>query len=77
MKDHGKNLVKETAMKKNQILVKKMEDLKIVLNHSVDKMSKASDSRTVVMITMTMVSQFLLFYRTDAVAMREAVTFLK
>ncbi len=64
-------------MKKNQILVKKMEDLKIVLNHSVDKMSKASDSRTVVMITMTMVSQFLLFYRTDAVAMREAVTFLK
>jgi hypothetical protein len=57
--------------------VKKMEDLKIVLNQSMDKMLKASDSRTVIMIKMTMVSQFLLFYRTDTVAMREAVKFLK
>ncbi len=67
----------QVLVKKNQILVKKMEDLKIVLNQSMDKMLKASDSRTVIMIKMTMVSQFLLFYRTDTVAMREAVKFLK
>jgi hypothetical protein len=74
--NHGRNLVKKTAMENDQSLVKNMEYLKKVLKENKKKMVKFKRSRMSITITMIMVSQFLLFYRTGTVAIGIVIVFL-
>lgn len=69
------NLIKKRVVKKDRILVvKNMEDLGNILHQCMEKVEKVEKARSfwrMVLITTTMVSSFLLSYRTNIVIMRE------